>query len=62
MLKPIKLTNNNYLSSSDMTTDETLHVLELARSFKNDCQNVEFKKNVGPLLGNLNLKEISNIK
>ena len=43
MLKPIKLTNNNYLSSSDMTTDETLHVLELARSFKNDCQNVEFK-------------------
>ena len=43
MLKPIKLTNNNYLSSSDMTTDETLHVLELARSFKNNCQNVEFK-------------------
>ena len=43
MLKPIKLTNKNYLSSSDMTTDETLHVLELARSFKNDCQNVEFK-------------------
>ncbi len=25
-------------------------------------QNVEFKKNVGPLLGNLNLKEISNIE
>ena len=39
MIKPNKLTNKNFLSSLDMTTQEVMHVLELARSFKNKDLN-----------------------
>ncbi len=35
MLKPNKLANNNFLSSLDISTDEFLHILELAKNFKN---------------------------
>ena len=36
MLKPNKLASKNFLSSLDMSTKEVIHVLELARSFKNN--------------------------
>ena len=35
MIKPNKLANNNFLSSLDMSYEEILHTLELAKSFKN---------------------------
>jgi len=35
MLKPNKLANNNFLSSLDLSTDEVLHILDLANNFKN---------------------------
>jgi len=39
MLKPNKLANNNFLSSFDLSTDEVLHILELANNFKNKKLN-----------------------
>ena len=41
MLKPNKLVKNNFLSSLDMSTEEVLHTLELAKEFKN--KNLTFK-------------------
>ena len=41
MLKPNKLVKNNFLSSLDMSTEEVLHILELAKEFKN--KNLSFK-------------------
>ena len=35
MLKPNKLANNNFLSSLDLSSDEVLYILELAKNFKN---------------------------
>jgi len=35
MLKPIKLSNKNFLSSLDTSCEEFLHILELAKNFKN---------------------------
>ena len=35
MLKPNKLANKNFLSSLDMSTEEVMHMFELATSFKN---------------------------
>ena len=35
MLKPKKLANNNFLSSLDLSTDEIIHIQELAKNFKN---------------------------
>ena len=35
MLKPIKLANDHFLSSLDLSTDEVFHILELANNFKN---------------------------
>jgi len=35
MLKPHKLANNNFLSSLDLSTDEVLHIINLANNFKN---------------------------
>jgi ornithine carbamoyltransferase len=34
MLKPNKLANNNFLSSLDLSTEEVIHILELAKKFK----------------------------
>ena len=41
MLKPNKLVNNNFLSSLDLSADETFHILELAKSFKNKKINFD---------------------
>jgi len=40
MLKPNKLVKNNFLSSLDLSTDEVLHILELASNFKNKKINI----------------------
>ncbi|ABB50417.1 ornithine carbamoyltransferase [Prochlorococcus marinus str. MIT 9312] len=41
MVKPNKLANNNYLSSFDMTTDEFINILDLAKNFKNKKINID---------------------
>ena len=46
MQKPNKLVNNNFLSSLDLSTDEVLHILELAKKLKNKDLNFEFKNKV----------------
>ena len=46
MLKPHKLVNNNFLSSLDLSTEETLHILELAKSFKNKKININLNNKV----------------
>ena len=46
MLKPIKLANNNFLSSLDMTTEEVSYILELAQNFKNNNLNYKLKNKV----------------
>ena len=46
MLEPYKLANKNFLSGLDMSTEEVMHVLELARSFKNKDLNVKFDSKV----------------
>ena len=46
MLKPNKLAKNNFLSSLDVTTDEILHILELANNFKNKKISVDLKNKV----------------
>ena len=43
MLKPIKLAKKNFLSSLDISTEELIHILELAKSLKNKYTNIEFK-------------------
>ena len=46
MIKPYKLANNNFLSSSDLSTDEVIHVLEIAKKFKNKDLNIVFNQKV----------------
>ena len=46
MLKPNKLACKNFLSSLDMSTEEVMHVLGLARSFKNKDLNLKFEDKV----------------
>ena len=46
MLKPTKLAKDNYLSSLDMSTEEFLNILELAKKFKNEDLNLEYKNKV----------------
>ncbi len=46
MLKPLKLDNKDFLSSLDITKKEILHVLELAKSFKNDESDIKFQNKV----------------
>jgi ornithine carbamoyltransferase len=46
MLKPIKLASNNFLSSLDTSIEEFLHILEIAKNFKNKDLNIEFKDKV----------------
>ena len=46
MLKPIKLANNNFLSSLDLSTDEVLNILEIAKNFKNKEIHVNLKNKV----------------
>ena len=46
MLKPNKLAKKNFLSSLDMSTEEVMHVLKLARSFKNKDLKFKFEDKV----------------
>ncbi|MBO8223306.1 ornithine carbamoyltransferase [Prochlorococcus marinus str. XMU1401] len=46
MLKPIKLANKNFLSSLDSSREELLHILEIAKNFKNKDLNIEPKDKV----------------
>ena len=46
MIRPIKLANNNFLSSLDLSADEIIHILELAKNFKNKKLNIDFNKKV----------------
>ena len=46
MLKPIKLTNKNFLSSLDISSQEFFHILEIAQNFKNKDLNIEYKDKV----------------
>ena len=46
MIKPIKLANNNFLSILDLSADEIIHILELAKNFKNKKLNIDFNKKV----------------
>ncbi len=46
MLKPNKLANNNFLSSLDLSTDEVLHILDLANNFKNKKINIDLDNKV----------------
>ena len=46
MLKPNKLANNNFLSSLDISTQEVLNILELAKNFKNKDLNIKLKDKV----------------
>ena len=46
MLKPNKLANNNFLSSLDLSTDEVLHILDLAKNFKNKKLIIDFNDKV----------------
>jgi ornithine carbamoyltransferase len=46
MLKPNKLANNNFLSSLDLSSDEVLHILDLANNFKNKKLNIDLDNKV----------------
>ena len=46
MLQPIKLANNNFLSSLDISKKEFTHILELAKNFKNEELNIDLKNKV----------------
>ena len=46
MLKPNKLDKANFLSCLDTSTDELLHILELAKNFKNKKLNVDLNNKV----------------
>ena len=46
MLKPNKLANNNFLSSLDLSTEEVIHILELAKKLKNKELSFELKNKV----------------
>ena len=46
MLNPIKLASKNFLSSLDISCEEFLHILELAKNFKNKDLNIQLKEKV----------------
>ncbi len=46
MLNPIRLANNNFLSSLDISSQELFHILEIAINFKNNNLNIELKDKV----------------
>ena len=46
MLKPKKLVNKNFLSSLDTSSEEILHIFEVAKKFKNKELNIELKDKV----------------
>ena len=46
MLNPIKLASKNFLSSLDTSCEEFLHILEIAKNFKNKDLNIKLKEKV----------------
>tara|TARA_Y100000589_G_C27139911_1_gene624193 strand:+ start:562 stop:1488 length:927 start_codon:yes stop_codon:yes gene_type:complete len=46
MLKPNKLAKNNFLSSLDISTEELIHIFELAKNFKNNDLNFKHENKV----------------
>ena len=46
MLNQDKLANKNFLSSLDISEDEILNILEIAKNFKNKVLDIEFKNKV----------------
>ncbi len=46
MLNPRKLSKRNFLSSLDITAEETLHILDLAEKFKDKNLNIQYKDKV----------------
>ena len=46
MLNPIKLASKNFLSSLDTSHEEFLHILELAKNFKNKDLNIKLEEKV----------------
>ena len=46
MLKPKKLAKNNFLSSLDISHEEVIHILELAKYFKNKKINIDLNNKV----------------
>ena len=46
MLKPKKLVNKNFLSSLDMTTEEVLYILDIAKNLKNEDLLINCKNRV----------------
>ncbi len=46
MLKPIKLANENFLSSLDISIEELFHILKIANNFKNKDLNIKLKDKV----------------
>jgi len=46
MIKPQKLAKNNFLSSFDMSHEEIIYILELAKNFKNKKINIDLNKKV----------------
>ena len=46
MIKPIRLAKNNFLSSLDITNSELIHILEIAKNFKNKSLNIDLNKKV----------------
>ena len=46
MSNPIKLASKNFLSSLDTSCEEFLHILEIAKNFKNKDLNINFKDKV----------------
>ena len=46
MLKPNKLVNKDFLSSLDISTEEIIHILDLAKNFKDKELNIEYKNKV----------------
>ena len=46
MIKSIKLASHNFLSSLDLTSKELLHILELAKHFKNNDLKIELNNKV----------------
>ena len=52
MLNQIKLANRNFLSSLDLSTEEFLHILKLAKSFKNKKTEIALNNKVLGLIFN----------
>ena len=46
MVNPIKLANKNFLSSLDTSREELLHILDIAKNFKNKNLNIELQDKV----------------